>query len=276
MPARSPGRGGMRLLVGVVIGIILAAVLAVVVLVPLALTRHQAAGLETAYGAAMVARAADMAPPRATPTPLPPGATPLPTLIPPTDQRVFTNQGRNAYTGLCAGCHGVNGDGKGTLVSTAFPPPADLTAAEARARSDDQMKAIIRHGLGFTGMPAFESQLDDDKIAAIVGYIRQLQQGQPDPIAVPTPNADQLALADPKGDAVHRGAALFLTEGCAGCHGPANDAPDELQLQDISALMQTLREGRPGMPVFSPERLSDKDVEDILAYLNSLPPPEEE
>ena len=75
----------------------------------------------------------------------------------------------------CAGCHGAEGRGDGP----AAPPMAtvpDLTSAEAQARSDEQMAAVIREGRGM--MPAFGSQLNEQGISAIVAHMRTLRANQ--------------------------------------------------------------------------------------------------
>jgi hypothetical protein len=53
----------------------------------------------------------------------------------------------------------------------------------------------------------------------------------PASLVVPTPTADQLALADPGSDAVHRGAAVYFALGCTSCYGATGKAPGEPALR---------------------------------------------
>lgn len=75
----------------------------------------------------------------------------------------------------CAGCHGASGRGDGPT-----PPPGanvpDLTKPEIQqAYSDERMTEVIREGNGL--MPAFGTKLSPKAIAALVGHIRTLAQG---------------------------------------------------------------------------------------------------
>ncbi|MBV8083816.1 MAG: c-type cytochrome [Chloroflexi bacterium] len=259
-----------RVALGFGLGLALALLLLVLVATPVALTHRDAGGLETAYGRTVVSLAERFNESSTA------GALSRANQVPPADPRAVTNAGRNAYAGLCASCHGALGDGKGTLGQATFPPATDLTSPESKARSDSELQAIIRDGLGFTAMPGFGGELDGETLGALLNYLRALQDGQAQPVMVPTPTADQFAAGEAHGDAAARGAALYFANGCQNCHGPGGQAPDELALTDISTLPKVVRGGQPGMPAFDSSRLSDAQIDDIVAYLNSLPPPEDE
>lgn len=73
------------------------------------------------------------------------------------------------------------------------------------------------------------------------------------------------------------GKRIFLADGCYYCHGttgagggPAGPrlAPGPLPLEAVRAKLRT-SSGR--MPVYSPKVLSDSDIADIVAYLQSIP-----
>jgi mono/diheme cytochrome c family protein len=80
------------------------------------------------------------------------------------------------YQGLCAPCHGV--DGRGSWRAALFLiRPGDLTAPEVKRDSDQYLVDIIKNGgapIGRPGMPAFGSQLREEDIRGLVGYIRRL------------------------------------------------------------------------------------------------------
>jgi cytochrome c oxidase cbb3-type subunit 3 len=96
----------------------------------------------------------------------------------------------------CAGCHGLDGRGgeKG---------PDIATRPEISGRSDDEILAILRHGIPSAGMPAF-SRLGDAKLQVVVRHLRTLQglNGKTEIAG----NADE-------------GRKLFFKDrGCATCH----------------------------------------------------------
>ena len=256
---------------GIVLGLAVALLAGMFLLAPAALLHRAASQLELALGDALVGRAASSA----APARLPPQVVPKPALpdAPPYPAELVAHIGRNAYTGSCAMCHGAKGDGKGTYGQATFPPSTDLTSQPAEDKTDTQLFAIIKNGLGFTAMPGYGDQYADSDISALVGYVRALQKGQAEPIlAVPTPTSDVLNFADLKGQPAQRGAVVYFTQGCQLCHGSFGEAPEDLQIQDVSATDDVVRHGRPGMPSYSDARLSNADLADLIAYLNTGPP----
>lgn len=86
----------------------------------------------------------------------------------------------------------------------------------------------------------------------------------------------RLAVAEPAGDPLE-GKRLFLADGCYQCHGTTGAgggiagprlAPDPLPVQGVKAKLRTAS-GR--MPVYSAALLTDAQIEDIVAYLRSIP-----
>jgi mono/diheme cytochrome c family protein len=84
----------------------------------------------------------------------------------------------------------------------------------------------------------------------------------------------------PTGDAVN-GKRLFLAVGCFECHGRAGQggrfnypAPALAQTPlPLVAFRALVRAGPNDMPAYAERVLSDQDVADILAFLQSLPGP---
>jgi cytochrome c oxidase cbb3-type subunit III len=107
-----------------------------------------------------------------------------------------SDAGRKLFESTCAGCHGLDGRGgeKG---------PNIATRPEISRRSDDEILAILQHGVPGAGMPAF-SRLGDAKLQAVVRHLRSLQGVN-----------SKTAVAGNAGD----GRKLFFKEGgCATCH----------------------------------------------------------
>src|SRR6202166_4698549 len=112
------------------------------------------------------------------------------------NDRVSSELGRAVFESNCAGCHGLDGRGgeKG---------PNIATRPEISRRSDDEILAILRHGIPSSGMPAF-SRLGDAKLQVVVRHLRSLQglNGKTEIAG----NADE-------------GRKLFFKDGgCATCH----------------------------------------------------------
>ena len=84
----------------------------------------------------------------------------------------------------------------------------------------------------------------------------------------------------PKGDPA-KGRQLWLTDGCSYCHGTVGQggggraAGLRIAAQPIpfAAFLNQVRQPANEMPVYVEKVLSDQDVADIFAYIQSLPPP---
>ncbi len=92
------------------------------------------------------------------------------------------------------------------------------------------------------------------------------------------PLASPVAMADDPDPAAERGLETYMRVGCYQCHGTdgqGNEAgpaltPDTLPAVAIAAFIRT----SPGrMPVYPKESLSDAEIDDIVAFLESVPPP---
>lgn len=247
-------RDRRRVVVAAVFGAAVALVGVALVGLPLALTHREELPLERRYVAAVVSVVVSLAAGDAR--------------NPVADDALALAAGRASYTGSCALCHGALGDGRGRFGVATYPPAADLLGEGPRSRTDAQLFWIIRNGLSFTAMPSFGDVYKDkdEEIWAIVAYLRALQRGGTRAIDVPATTTAELAAADPHGDAVSRGTAIFFAQGCALCHGAAGDAPDGLALRGRAGT-QVVRQGQRGMPAFGRDRISDAELADLEAFL---------
>ncbi len=81
--------------------------------------------------------------------------------------------GAFVYDTFCAVCHGVSGDGRGSVTSRGVPPPPSLLVEHARDMKDGQMVHVITLGQG--NMAAYASQVErTDRWRAIL-HARSLQ-----------------------------------------------------------------------------------------------------
>jgi mono/diheme cytochrome c family protein len=84
-------------------------------------------------------------------------------------------RGRDCYGVFCRPCHGVLGDGRGTLTS-AFPKAPTLHSGKVRAWKDGRIYAVITEGQNV--MPAHASQISREDRWRIIRYVRVLQRSQ--------------------------------------------------------------------------------------------------
>lgn len=239
---------------GLVIGILGALALVVLIGMPLAIGHRHDLPLERIYGGAAV-NLALRTQAGSKHNPLPQNAQTLET-------------GRNAYTGSCAICHGATGDGKGVFGDALYPPATNLREHDTQEKNDAQMFWILKNGLSFAGMPAFGARYDDRTLWALVSYVRTLGGGQTTALAIPTPTTEQLAQANPGGDAAQRGAAVYFAQGCDTCHGATGNAPGQLGLRaGEREADRAIRQGTRGMPSYGPEQITDSQLSDLEAYL---------
>ncbi len=75
----------------------------------------------------------------------------------------------------CAICHGAPGEPRTPVIDFMLPQPPDL-ATRVGEWTDAQLFRIVKHGVRFTGMPAWPTQKRDDEVWAMVAFLRELPQ----------------------------------------------------------------------------------------------------
>ena len=81
------------------------------------------------------------------------------------------------YANQCSVCHGVQGEGNGSVVGNGrFPLGPALSSGIAAGRTDGYIYGVIRVGRGL--MPSYGDRIGNEDRWAVVHYVRQLQ-GQP-------------------------------------------------------------------------------------------------
>ncbi|KRR17046.1 c-type cytochrome [Bradyrhizobium retamae] len=73
----------------------------------------------------------------------------------------------------CAYCHGAPGVPIDPIAQSMLPPPPDLSKAVPDWR-DRELFWIVKHGIKYTGMPAWVAAQRDDEVWAIVAFLRRL------------------------------------------------------------------------------------------------------
>ena len=111
-----------------------------------------------------------------------------------THEQALTNNGRNnslpgdsLYRGYCAGCHGMEGQGRPNVA------PAMAGNATMDNASAYNIVAVILHGVktqyydettSFYEMPGFRKELDDQQLTDLVNYLRTTWTNQSGDLSV--------------------------------------------------------------------------------------------
>src|SRR5688500_3360749 len=140
--------------------------------------------------------------------------------VPALDDQRLVLRGAGHYDFACEPCHGSPAVQQPRIATAMTPKPPDLRAAVLSMGPED-LFYIVKHGIKFTGMPAWPTQQRDDEVWAVVAFLRQLpglQPSQYDLLAGTSQvGSDQLPLEDLLGPSPP--APEAITKNCARCHG---------------------------------------------------------
>jgi cytochrome c553 len=116
------------------------------------------------------------------------------------------------FASACASCHGAPGVPPSPVMQQAEPPAPTLLKATDKWR-DRELFYILRHGIKFTGMPAWAGAGRDDEIRRMVGFLRRL----------PTMSAAEYRALSGEamgaGTVGVKGLSSGTLAGCVACHG---------------------------------------------------------
>jgi mono/diheme cytochrome c family protein len=111
----------------------------------------------------------------------PPPAAPLPAIAPTEPASAAISAGRISYLALCAGCHGLEGNGVPNTV-VAMRGNSTLRLADSRnliiAMLDGIGAENFPHRQSMQAMPGFSDKLSDRDAAALANYLRVTWGGQ--------------------------------------------------------------------------------------------------
>jgi ubiquinol-cytochrome c reductase cytochrome c subunit len=181
--------------------------------------------------------------------------------------------GAALYAADCSSCHGPKGQG---IPAPGAPGAGGITGmgpalANAGASGAD---FYLRTGYMPLASPHDQPhrsrvQFSESEIRALVGYVASLGHGPP----IPTPQPERGSLAT--------GFRLF-TDRCAGCHQIAAEGgyvkgarvPPLSDATDVQ-IAEAVRAGPYLMPRFSKSRLSDRELDSIIRYVDYAKAPQD-
>ena len=91
----------------------------------------------------------------------------------PLDDAALVIRGAGHYESACYPCHGRPGVPIQPVMAAMTPPPPELISRIPRWRPQD-LFSIVKHGIKFTGMPAWPAQQRDDEVWAMVAFLRRM------------------------------------------------------------------------------------------------------
>ncbi|MDP2727226.1 MAG: c-type cytochrome [Dehalococcoidia bacterium] len=181
--------------------------------------------------------------------------------------------GRQVYLGKCASCHGQVGEG-----SVAGP---DITNMSVGALF---VYAWILDPSGVTPIATMPKiPLTEKEAADVTTYVVGLKDGKTLADIVPSQQkaappsgaggeAAKQTTSSTAGDAA-KGKIVFASKSCGACHGPNGEgtaAAPRLKGAPADAVKAQVRSPKGTMPAFGPGQISDSELQDLIAFMDTL------
>ena len=200
---------------------------------------------------------------------------------PPLDSTDLSTLGGAHFHSGCAYCHGAPGVPLSPVASSMLPPPPELSTS-MRPWRDQELFWIVKHGLKYTGMPAWVAQQRDDEVWAVVAFLRRLPTldaaGYRDialgGLWIPPQSGRQVATTE---------AASEAGSACARCHGADRRGPTSrlvpvLHGQTVEFLVSALENyarGRRASGIMQPvaSDLLPENLKQVAGYYAGLTAP---
>lgn len=89
------------------------------------------------------------------------------------DRPALIERGAGHYETGCAPCHGAPGSPSNRIPNSMLPQPPFLST-RVESWTPEQLFWIVKHGLKYTGMPAWPAQARDDEVWAVTAFLLRL------------------------------------------------------------------------------------------------------
>lgn len=90
------------------------------------------------------------------------------------DDAALVHEGLEHYNDSCVVCHAAPGLDDSETAKGLNPPAPHLWTDDTQSMSDAQLFWVVKNGIRWSGMPAFGRTHDDQKVRAIVAFVRKL------------------------------------------------------------------------------------------------------
>lgn len=204
--------------------------------------------------------------------------------VPSLDEPTLVLKGAGAYEGNCRACHGTPSLQSPRVAQAMTPRPPYLPHTIPRWEPDD-LFYIVKHGIKFTGMPAWPAQQRDDEVWAMVAFLRKFpgldSEGYRRLVSseVNLSGESEATQNFSLGEAMPRAVGL----NCARCHGAdglgrglgafpklAGQSPDYMY-RSLEAYARGERHSGVMEPVVA--GLSDEEMRELALYYGGFPEP---
>jgi len=128
------------------------------------------------------------------------------------------------FQGGCATCHRTPGQRLNPVYDQMLPPPPDLKV-HAPMWTRKQLFWMVRHGIQFTGMPAWSGDDRDDEVWAVVAFLEALpSMNTADYLKYASGNSKNITAAQ-AGEVASQGRPKINLTACSRCHDTDNAPP---------------------------------------------------
>jgi cytochrome c553 len=139
--------------------------------------------------------------------------------VPALDDQALVVRGAAHYAIGCESCHGSPDVRVPPVMNAMTPPPPELNGERLTRWTPAQLFSIVKHGIKFTGMPAWPAQQRDDEVWQVVAFLTRLPE-------MSRAEYRQLVGREPRGDDPDTSgtggpsdAPETVTMTCTRCHG---------------------------------------------------------
>lgn len=177
------------------------------------------------------------------------------------------------YRQACQMCHGAPGVPYSPVMHQATPHAPNLQKAVPEY-DDDELFWIVRHGVKYTGMPAWAADNRPDEVRRMVGFLR----------AMPNLNDEQyqrLTVVEPASDAPAPDVPAQVLATCTGCHGANGQGRGQSDIpilggQHPAYLYRSLKryaagERQSALMQVAAGQLSDREMRALAKYFAAMP-----
>ncbi len=98
--------------------------------------------------------------------------------VPPLEDSALIRRGFSHFEQMCVVCHGAPGVPRGAIGKGLRPVPPELTEVVPRW-NPAELFWIVKHGIKMSGMPAWGVTHEDERLWAIVAFLRVLPETSP-------------------------------------------------------------------------------------------------